>query len=68
MFEWRPAVEHAWALCSGGDVPLHVAIRGYTPMDATLARVLRQASYQHHRLLGPVVLAWHRSAQLICAQ
>eukprot|EP00974_Lingulodinium_polyedra_P114952 11132646-Lingulodinium_polyedra.AAC.1 len=53
---------------SGSELTLRLALRQYASADPILARVLRQASYQHHARLGKAIVGWRRAAQLIFAQ
>eukprot|EP00974_Lingulodinium_polyedra_P060511 5834206-Lingulodinium_polyedra.AAC.1 len=48
--------------------PLGVPHWQFSVVGAVLARVLRQASYQHRALLGRAVIGWRGASQLISAQ
>eukprot|EP00974_Lingulodinium_polyedra_P077501 7503089-Lingulodinium_polyedra.AAC.1 len=48
--------------------PIAQADRAFSGADHVLCRVLHQASYLHHTLLGNATLGWRRPARRIIAQ
>eukprot|EP00974_Lingulodinium_polyedra_P047344 4542825-Lingulodinium_polyedra.AAC.1 len=64
LLQWCPATQAAWAALAGNESTLRAAVAVYSPHDAITARVLHQASYLHHTLLGRASLDWRRAADL----